>query len=164
MMGKFKKAMFGIIYWAISLTWGALITYPGLLITLFCIIFLKGKPHKNGVTYIVEIGGNWGGLELGATALCGSYSKSQPRFYDHTRAHEFGHNIQQLVLGPLQLFLVQIPSAVRYWYGRLKGLKHPYDYALFEYTASKYGYYWMKRLDNAFQLEYTYKRKQSIDV
>lgn len=33
-------------------------TIPGLLITGFCILFLRGKPHRNGFSYIVEIGGN----------------------------------------------------------------------------------------------------------
>ena len=163
-MNKFKKVLFGIMFWLVSLTWGALLTIPGLIITGFCILFLKGKVHRNGCSYIVEIEGNWGGLELGAVALCGSYSQVDgpcydPYWFEHTRAHEFGHAIQHLILGPLQLFLIGIPSICRYWYDVLHGLKHPYDYAIFEYTASKYGYYWMRKLDDNFKLEYTYKRK-----
>lgn len=162
-MNKFKKVMFSIMFWVVSLTWGALLTIPGIIIATIAIL-LGGKPHRNGCSFIVEIGGDWGGLELGAVALCGRYSQIDgpcynPDWWEHTRAHEFGHNIQQLVLGPFQLFLVTIPSSIRYWYNIVHGLKHPYDYAIFEYTASKYGYYWMQKLDSKFRLKYIYKRK-----
>lgn len=146
-MKKFKKILMIILYWIISLTWGGLLSIPGLLITLFVIIFLKGKPHRNGCSYIVEVGGNWGGLELGCVALCGNYSSSNTRWFEHTRRHEFGHSIQQLIFGPLQMFIVGIPSATRYWYQRIrsnKGLKNkPYDSIWFENTATRWGTYWI---------------------
>ena len=144
-MEKFKKVLFGIMFWVVSLTWGVLLTIPGLLITGFCILFLKGKVHRNGCSYIVEVGGNWGGLDLGAVALCGNYSQTSPSWYEHTRRHEFGHAIQTLIFGPLQLFIVVIPSACRYWYDRLeKNHKSErgadwYDSIWFEGTASRWG-------------------------
>ena len=58
MKKKTLKILAGIGYWTVSLTWGALMTIPGLLITGFCILFLHGKPHRNGFSYIIEIGGN----------------------------------------------------------------------------------------------------------
>ena len=39
---------------------------------------LKIKTHINGCTLITEVSGNWGGLELGAVALCGNYSEISP--------------------------------------------------------------------------------------
>ena len=30
----------------------------GLITALICILFLKGKIHKNGYTIIIEVGGN----------------------------------------------------------------------------------------------------------
>lgn len=166
-MSKFKKVLFSILFWVVSLTWGAPLTIVGLIVTGIAIL-CGGKPHKNGCSYIVEIGGNWGGLSLGAVALCGSYNNKYSSYYnhewfEHTRAHEFGHAIQHLVLGIFQLFLVQIPSAIRYWYHRIrrsKGLSNKaYDQAIFEYTASKYGYYWMSKLDDNFHQIYTFKRR-----
>lgn len=43
------------------------------------------------------------------------------------------------MLGPLQAFIVGIPSAARYWYRRLTPNKphKAYDDIWFEYTASK---------------------------
>ena len=157
-LSKTKKIILGTLFWIISLTWGALLTLPGLIVSIFAII-LGGKVHRNGFSYIIEIGGNWGGLEIGAIALCGNYSKSSPNWFSHTRAHEFGHNLQQLIFGPFQLFIVMIPSAIRYWYNRLHGLKHPYDYIWFEYTASKWGHEALNKIDPSFNVEYTYKRK-----
>lgn len=118
-------------------------TIPGLLITGFCILFLHGKPHRNGFSYIVEIGGNWGGLELGAVALCGRYYGTS--YWTEIVPHEFGHSIQQLLFGPLQAFIVGIPSAARYWYRRLTPNKphKAYDDVWFEYTASKWGTAWV---------------------
>ena len=119
-------------------------TIPGLIITGFCLLFIKNsRVHKNGFSYIVEVGGNWGGLELGAVSLCGHYYYENPYWFNHTRCHEFGHSLQQLIFGPLQPFIVGIPSAVRYWYQRIrdsKGLPNKeYDDIWFEYTASKWG-------------------------
>lgn len=140
-----KKVLLGIGYWILQLTWGIVMTLIGLLVTSFCIIFLKGKPHRNGFSYIVEIGGNWGGLELGAVALCGNYSVTSPDWYNHTRKHEFGHSLQNIIFGPFYVFVVGIPSAIRYWYNRIaesKGKKFPdnwYDSIWFEGSATKWG-------------------------
>ena len=81
---KAKKILFSIMFWVVSCTWGIIMTTIGALITagLNLIKFagsvagydLKIKTHRNGCSFITEIGGNWGGLELGAFALCGNYS------------------------------------------------------------------------------------------
>lgn len=151
-----------VLYWIWQLTWGALLTIPGLLVTGFCILFLKGKVHRNGWSYIVEIGGDWGGLDLGAVALCGNYSETNNYWFEHTRRHEFGHSLQNLIFGPLMIFVVWIPSAIRYHYQNWrtkKGLPNkPYDQAIYEYTASKWGYYAINKLEGT-NLEYTFKRK-----
>lgn len=138
-----KIILLGILYWVVQLIWGALLTIPGLLITAFCILFLHGKPHKNGFSYIVEVGGNWGGIELGAVALCGGYTTTCKNltWFELTRRHEFGHTLQHLIFGPLMLFIVAIPSVTRYWYFRLTpNKKHKdYDSIWFEGSATKWG-------------------------
>ena len=139
------KTLKVIGFWFVSLTWGSLMTIVGLIVTGFCILFLKGKVHKNGCSYIVEIGGNWGGLELGAVALCGGYTTTCPdeNWFQHTRRHEFGHALQNLIFGPLMLFVVGIPSAIRYHYQNWrtkKGLENkPYDSIWFEGQATRWG-------------------------
>ena len=140
------KVLKGILYWIWQLTWGALLTIPGLLVTGFCILFLHGKPHKNGYSYIVEIGGDWGGLELGGVALCGGYTTKCPNenWFQHTRRHEYGHNLQNLIWGPLFLFVIWIPSAIRYNYrnwlfAHNKPIETDYDDIWFEGQATRWG-------------------------
>lgn len=130
-------------------------TLIGLIVSIICIIFFKGKAHKNGFSYIVEVGGNWGGVSLGAVSLCGNYYGSD--YWEHVRRHEFGHSIQNIILGPFFPFLVAFPSVVRYWLANAGKLKQDYDYAWFEYTASKWGYAIINKLENS-NLLYTYKR------
>jgi len=139
-----KKIMFIIIYWILSLTWGLLMSITGFIAVIIALL-LKGKPHRNGCSLIVEIGENWGGLNLGCFALCGSYYLYNRDWFEKTRRHEFGHSIQNIIFGPFHPFVVGIPSAIRYWYNRLSekhGKKFPadwYDSIWFEGTATKWG-------------------------
>lgn len=164
MKDRTKKILFSIMFWVISLTWGIIMTSIGLIATagLNLIKFagsvagydLKIKTHRNGCSLITEVGGNWGGVELGAFALCGNYSEKSPSWFDHTRKHEFGHALQHLALGPLFIFIVAIPSACRYWYQRImqnKGKTFPadwYDSIWFEGGATKTGEKFISWLEN----------------
>ena len=140
-----KKIILGILYWIGQLTWGIIMSLIGLITALICIIFLKGKVHRNGFTFIVEVGGNWGGINLGCVSLCGGYTTVCPNenWFQHTRRHEFGHSLQNLIFGPLFPFIVAIPSAIRYHYQNYrssKGLPNKeYDAIWFEGMATKWG-------------------------
>lgn len=126
---------------------------PGLLVALFAKAFLKAKVHRNGYSFIVEFSGDWGGLNLGAVSFCGGYTtKCQNlNWFEHTRRHEFGHSLQNIVFGPFQIFLVAIPSAIRYHYqmARMrKGLPNKeYDSIWFEGTATKLGTWAIARIE-----------------
>lgn len=161
---KIKKILFSIIFWVVSCTWGIIMTTIGAVATvslnLIKVIgtwfgkYLKIKTHRNGCSFITEVGGNWGGLELGAFALCGNYSEDNKDWFAHTRKHEFGHAIQHLYMGPLFIFIVAIPSAARYWYKRImqkRGKKFPndwYDSIWFEGGATKTGEKFIDWLEN----------------
>ena len=163
-MKKSTKIILGILWWLWQLTWGALMTYPGFLVTAFVIIFLKGKPHKNGYSYIVEIGGNWGGLEIGAVALCGHYYINDFEWFEKTRRHEFGHNMQQLIFGPFQIF-IWIASTIRYWYRRINHIKEkdvPYDSVWFEGTATKWGTYFINLIESPIKYEITQEDREKF--
>lgn len=152
---KIKQILFSVMFWIVSCTWGIIMSTIGALATgglnLVKIIGkwfgkdLRIKTHRNGCSFITEVGGNWGGVELGAFALCGNYSEKHKAWFAHTRRHEFGHAIQHLYMGPLFIFIVAIPSATRYWYQRImqkRGKKFPYgwyDSIWFEGGATKTG-------------------------
>lgn len=69
--------------------------------------------------------------------------------------HEWGHGIQNIILGPLMPFLVAIPSCIRYWYrellvrsGEKKYADLPdYDSIWFEGWATKLGKKYYKAED-----------------
>lgn len=134
-----------VLYWIGQLTWGIVMSLIGLITALICILFLKGKVHKNGYTIIIEVGGNWGGINLGCISLCGGYTTVCPdeNWFQHTRRHEFGHSLQNLIFGPLFPFIVAIPSAIRYHYQNYrnkKGLPNKeYDAIWFEGQATRWG-------------------------
>lgn len=81
----------------------------------------------------------WGGFETGLMFVRDHKSA------DSVDKHEFGHTFQACLLGPLMIFAVSLPSAIRYWVRELKyskkGLKPATDYdaAWFEDSATQCG-------------------------
>ena len=150
-----KKVLFGIFYWLGQLTWGILMTLIGLIASVICLVFIKGsKAHRNGYSFIIEVGGNWGGVSLGAISLCGHYSETDIDWFEHTRKHEAGHSLQNLIFGPLFTFVVAIPSACRYWYdvycanhGRYLD-NDWYESAWFEHTATLWGTWYVQKVES----------------
>lgn len=142
-----KKVLLGIVYWICQLTWGILMNIIGACATLFCLVFLKGRIHRNGYGFITEVGGNWGGVSLGAFALCGRYTEIYPSFFQEVRRHEFGHSIQNMFLGIFFPFVVAIPSAIRYWLSYFDKLKEDYEAAWFEHTATSWGTKWINWIE-----------------
>ena len=61
----------------------------------------------------------------------------------HTKQHETGHSFQNAIWGPLSIFLIFVPSFIRYWYQESRARKgkdnKPYDAIWFEGSASKIG-------------------------
>lgn len=106
-----------ILFYLASFTWGIVYSTVGLLVTLGCLITLH-KPHRYKYCWYFTIGKDWGGVEFGPCFIV--CKNAGPEIY----AHEYGHGIQNIILGPLFPILVAIPSAVRYWYREIyfKGL------------------------------------------
>ena len=126
-----------ITYYILSFTWGLPMTLIGLVVSAV-LLLLGYKPKRYGWTYYFEVGENWGGVELGLCFVCNKGASSR------TKAHEFGHSIQNCYFGPLMPFIVSIPSAVRYWYRewqmhRGKTDLPPYDSIWFEGQATSIG-------------------------
>ena len=103
-----KKTLKYIGFWLVQCTWGIVMTLIGALVTLVLIIAGKKPKHLGPVVY-TEVGKYWGGLELGGFFLVCENSGS------HTKLHEAGHGLQNMIWGPLFPFVVAIPSATRYW-------------------------------------------------
>lgn len=111
----------------LSFTWGIILTTIGGLVGL--VLLLCGKrPKRHGGCLYFTVGGKWGGLELGRIFVCGKDNE----WSDHLKNHEFGHSFQNAWWGPLYIFVIWIPSALRYWYRVIryesKGKTPPTDY------------------------------------
>ena len=129
-----KKPLFYIL----SFTWGLPLTLVGLIVA--AVLLICGyKPKKHGYCFYFEVGDNWSGLELGVIFL----TRKNPS--THLKNHELGHGIQNCYYGLFMPFIVCIPSAIRYWYRKIryerKGLEPPTRYSdiWFEGQADKWG-------------------------
>ena len=131
-----KKAK-QILFYVLNCTWGIIMTALGAIVALVLII-CGYKPKRHGGCFYFEVGEGWGGFEMGLFFV---YCKDGSEF-GHT--HEFGHGIQNCVLGPLMPFLVSIPSAIRYWYREFRRragnpCTNSYYDIWFERTANELG-------------------------
>ncbi len=138
-MKQFVKILLGIGYWILSLTWGGLMTWIG-LIGMFVCVCCGGKIKRNGYGFIVVIGHNWGGVNFGLVSFINKYNRIG--YFEDTRRHEFGHSLQNIVFGPLHIFIVALPSAIRCWiYRHVAKVRERVDYydIWFERTATEYG-------------------------
>ena len=125
-------------FYILSCTWGSILTLCGLIVFL-AMVLTGHKPHRWGYCWYFEVGRkSWGGCEWGPVFLKDRFSG------DHIKNHEFGHGLQNCVLGPFMIFLVSAPSSIRYWARRIqlrlgKPLKTAYDDIWFEGQATRLG-------------------------
>lgn len=120
-----------VVYYILNYTWGLLTSLIGLLISLVLII-IGYKPVKYHGCWYFKIGKNYGGFSIGTTCVvCDTYSE--------LLCHEYGHTYQNAILGPLWIFLVGIPSVIRYWIRSYKKDNSLYDSIWFEANASYIG-------------------------
>lgn len=129
--GGWKRALFYLV----QFTWGLPVNLVGLVVFLCC----RGRPHRAFCNSVVTLlPGHWGGMSLGVFIFIGE--PEPERLY----AHEYGHTIQCLVLGPLYWLLISLPSAV--WYHCFRGSRKrrglPYDWLYCERWATAWGRRW----------------------
>lgn len=128
------KSLFYVVQW----TWGILQNLIGGIICLF-FICLGNKPEMFRNDVLVRTKYNWSGcFSIGMFIFISKNGSS-------TIPHEYGHSIQSFLFGPAWLFIVGIPSAVRFLYRDIMIAKGkgsslpPYDSIWFEKTATEWG-------------------------
>ena len=128
------------LYYLLNYTWGIITTFFGwLTLGILSLIFIKKTKERGlfGPCCYIMFGNNWGGLELGTNFIIADGMGEEWTL--HTKCHELGHTFQNAILGPFAIFLVFIPSFIRYWYREIKGAKVPYDAIWFEGSATDIG-------------------------
>ena len=99
-----KKFLFLLI----QCTWGILQTFIGAILFLcFAHKVSKCDYYKYAIELTITNTTLTGAVSLGAFVF---YFYNEPDL--NTQRHEFGHCIQSMILGPLYLFVVGIPSVV----------------------------------------------------
>ena len=96
----------------INITWGFLQSLIGLCGFLIHI----RKPHyfyKGTIVTVVK--GNWGGISLGAFIFIDENIPKHRAPESEFINHEYGHTRQSIILGPLYLLIIGLPSLIWAW-------------------------------------------------
>lgn len=130
-----------IIFYILSFTWGVITSSIGLLLMIPFLLTKRFKTFHNRLYGIFPkcFGSGWG-FEMG----CFFFIAHDCDDYLDLKLHECGHGFQNILWGPLMLFVITIPSVIRFWYREYltkkgKTLK-PYESIWFESQASRLGY------------------------
>lgn len=149
-LGQRILRWFGSHDWAfyiLSWTWGFLESFIGILILIPFLVTGKVKRFCNRLygVFPKSFGSGWG-FSLGCVFFT---SHDCDKVFD-LMAHECGHGLQNILWGPLKLFIVSIPSVIRFWYRDYIQKKYEkagttykptdYDAIWFEHQASQWGW------------------------
>lgn len=117
-----------LMYVLLQFTWGILQNLAGLVMFLACkMLGCKSKKYKNAV--VTKWNNKYGSVSLGMFLFVTDDE-------DETLvAHEYGHSLQSLFLGPLFFFVIGIPSICWAAFGDNYRKKHNKTYYEF-YTES----------------------------
>lgn len=126
------------LFYIVQFTWGLPVNLAGLIVFLCC----KGPRRERFCnSFVTYLPGNLGGLSLGIFIFLSLQNADDRR---GLCAHEYGHTIQCLFLGPLYWPVVAIPSAV--WYHFFAGFRKrhqmAYDTLYCERWATAWGRKW----------------------
>lgn len=136
------------LYYFLNVTWGLPMTLIGSMVALFCLLTGR-RPLRHAGSIYFTLGEYWGGVSFGLFFFVDKHTDT------HTKNHEYGHSLQNAILGPFMPFIVGIPSAIRYWVfviRRRLGKQNPrYESIWFEAQATKWGTdtvnYWKDKFD-----------------
>ena len=110
---------------------------PQEIIGFFLVLILKGKQTKYGIIGIYTVPNLFhSGISLGDYIIF----DSRIEISETDVLHEYGHQLQSRMLGPLYLLIVGIPSLIRNIYSRIKKKDNKWYYSRFpENWADKLG-------------------------
>lgn len=93
------------LYYLLQFTWGL----PQNLLGYFLTRKYKESEEFFG-SRIYYHNDNWGGISLGMFIIINAGKGKE--WIDSVKVHEYGHSIQSIILGPLYLFVIGLPSLI----------------------------------------------------
>lgn len=121
------------LFYFINFTWGILQNIIGLC--LF-IKYRKCKKEWFHGSLIVYHNDTWGGVSLGMFIFMNA--KREDKWIRETKVHEYGHCIQTLILGPLYIFAIGIPSFIWCNAKKYKDLRKQKRISYFDFYPEKW--------------------------
>lgn len=119
------------LFWFIQCTWGILQTLVGVILLLVMSDkIIDCKLHRKASASIVLNSRLHGAVSLGAFIIC---------FYEpdeETLNHEYGHCIQSLILGPLYLIAIGLPSII--WNACFKTYRKTHNISYYSFYTEKW--------------------------
>lgn len=99
--------MIKFLHFLIQFTWALPQNLFGFILTRK---YRNGKKENFFTSKIYYHNEKWGGISLGMFIVING--KKDEDWINTTKVHEYGHTIQSLILGPLYLFVIGIPSMI----------------------------------------------------
>ena len=146
-MQKLTKSLYLIL----SFTWGLPMTIVGCAVALvLMLIGFRPKKFLYGLQFHITKNS---GFSMGPIAIVSKNSS------DYLLKHEFGHSIQNCFLGPFMIFVVIIPSVIRFWYREYlvvskkvaRDALPSYDSIWFEGTATRLGEKYLQYVGDSYE-------------
>lgn len=128
-----------VLFYLLQFTWGLSVNLVGLLLFLCRRGYGRGERFCNSI--VTPLPGAGGGFSLGIFIFLGKDVRRD------LRAHEYGHTIQCLFLGPLYWIVIALPSVIWFLFFENYRRKHrvPYDALYCERWATSLGTRWSGR-------------------
>ncbi len=106
------KAVKYLLFWLIQFSWGFIQSLIGFCVALSFRLRFKCETriYRGAIVTYVHGSTGWGGVSLGAFISVNGDRPAEKM--PATVVHEFGHCIQSLLLGPLYMAAVGIPSMI----------------------------------------------------
>lgn len=124
------------LYYILNIVWGFPLTLIGFVGAL-AVLISGHRPQRNGGGWVFRVGHDWGGISFGLF----HFVDMEPT--KRILAHEYGHSLQNMIWGPLMVFVIAIPSVVRYWVHQIRRKQNKpnpsYDSIWFEGQATRWG-------------------------
>jgi hypothetical protein len=125
--------MKNLLHFIIQFTWGLPQNLLGFFLTRK---YRNEKKEKFFTSRIYYHKGDWGGVSLGMFIIMNG--QKDEMWTLTTKVHEYGHTIQSLILGPLYLLVIGIPSFIWCKSKKYIKLREEKDVSYFDFYPEKW--------------------------
>ena len=133
-----------ILILTIHITWGMLQNILGFMIFLY---FYVRNPKRDIMIYHMSIVTDWdyknGCMGLGMFIFINDFKRKDNEFI---LMHEYGHSIQSLILGPLFIPLIAIPSLIWASSKSLKNYREKHKISYYDLFTEKWANHLSRRV------------------